>query len=119
MATYRVLPGHTLSLKHGEVAPAGSLVRLPWLERDPAGLQALIDKGAVARVAPPPLAVLPGWKIRSGKAKGLGIEDAEQFLEADDADLARSLGARVETVQKWKRELSDFLKAPPGKCCGG
>ena len=119
MATYRVLPGHTLALKHGETAPEGSIVRLPWLEKDPAGIQALMDKGAIARVSPPPLGVLPGWKIRSQKAQRFGIEDAEQFLEAGDADLARWMGAKEETIRKWKKELTGFLIAPRGKCCGG
>lgn len=119
MATYRVLPGHTLALKHGEVAYAGSLVRLPWLEKNLAGLQALVDKGAIARVAPPPLTVLPGWKVRGRKAQVHGIEDAEQFLEASDADLAEWMGTKEEMVRRWKSELSDVLKAPRGKCCGG
>ena len=119
MPMYRILPGHTLSLKKGQVAYAGSLVRLEWLDGNPAGVQALVDKGAISRVKPPPLAVLPGWKIRSGKVKVYGIEDAEQFLAASDVELAGALNVRAETVQKWKKELTAFMQAPPGKCCGG
>jgi hypothetical protein len=116
---YRVLAGHRLSGPHQRIIEAGSIDRLEWLDDNPNGIAALVEKGAIARINPPPLAILPGWKIRSGKVKVSGIEDVEQFLTADDAVLVKCLGIKVETVQRWKQDLIGFLQAPPGKCCGG
>jgi len=112
MAMYRVL--HKLSIGKGRVLHPGSFNRLEWLNEQ--GIERLTTKGAVSRVNPPPLAVLPGWSRRAEKARevsGGKILDAEQFLEADDATLAEWMAVKATTVARWKSEIVKWLTADP------
>ena len=107
---YRIL--HKLDVGKDRVLHPGSFNRLEWL--DDAGLARLEQKGAISRVNPPPLAVLPGWSRRAKKAQEVaGVENAEQLLEADNQTLAEKMEVQPDTVARWKDEIVGWLTAEP------
>lgn len=75
-------------------------------------LDKLTRLGRISRVSTPPLSVLPGWSKRAEKLARIGVETAEQFVLADDADLKKAMRASPERVKYWKEEILDFLSAP-------
>lgn len=92
----------------------GSLTRLGWLNQE--NQLRLVRCGAVSRVAPPPLRILPGWKTRAERLQKHGIIDAVQFLEADNALLQDILVRRREaTIKTYKNDLEQQLIARPQK----
>ena len=96
----------------GRVIHPGSLTRLVWLKPD--DRQRLVHCGAVTEVAPPPLRILPGWKVRSEKLRTHEITTAIQFLEADNALLQDILNVKREaTIKSWKEGLELQLVAKP------
>ena len=101
MPLYRAL--HRLS----GVAERGGLTALAHLTAEQ--IAKLERAGAVARVAPPPLAELPGWKARAAKFAKVGIVDAEQLLEADAAQVARALRVKAETAARYQQEVEACL----------
>lgn len=107
MALYRAL--HNLS-KNEKTIPAGTILAFQWLNETQIGK--LIAVGAIAPVGAPPLVALPGWKTRATKCGKLGLETAEQFLEADTAHLADVLHLKPETVERWKVEVLGWLTVP-------
>ena len=110
MALYRV--HNPLDRGKGRTIHTGSLTRLAWLT--PENQQRLADCGAVSMVSPPPLAILPGWKIRAEKLTPHGINDVVEFLEADNAKLQDILDVRKEmTIGTWKYDLEQQLIARP------
>jgi len=114
MPLYRVLR----SLAKGrERIPRNSISLLRRL--DPEAIQVLLAKGSIARVAPPPLTELPGWERRARRLRVRGIVDAEQFLEADDAQLAEALRQDQLAVTRLREEVIRWLQ-PDGAsgCCG-
>lgn len=88
----------------------GTLTRLQWLNEEQVEL--LKDGGAIGEVQPPPLKVLPGWKRRAALLKKQGIVDAAQFLEASSEEMATALKMKEVTVERWKREITNWLTAP-------
>ncbi len=108
MAVYRVLERLSKGERFLEV---GELVRLEWLK--PEQIARLEVRGAVSRISAPPLAKLPGWKLRSQRLAKAGITGVEELLEADTANLAEQVQADPRTVELWKRELTTWL-SPPG-----
>jgi len=111
MAMYRV--HRRLSAGKGKILYPGTLSRLEWL--DETGLARLTIKGSISRVHAPPLVVLSGWRnARAGKIREvMGINDAEQLLEAQDAEIAEKMGVQPATVARWKGEVLDALMAKP------
>ena len=107
MGLYRVL--RKLSKGRQEYQP-GDLVVLNWL--DETGIGRLVGVGAVARIAAPPLRELPGWTLRAEKLAAIGIEDAEQMIEADAAMVAAACEAQEKTVRWWQEELRGWLTVP-------
>ncbi len=96
----------------GRTVYAGTITRLAWLTPD--DQQRLVHCGAVTEVAPPPLRILPGWKVRSEKLRTHGITTAIQFLEADNALLQDILNVKREaTIKQWKAGLELQLVAKP------
>lgn len=111
MALYRVV--RNLAIGDTEVIEAGIMDPLKMIKGKT--LAILIERGAITEVAPPPLEVLPGWKIRSRKLKPFGITDALQFLEADKAQLAKQMKVTVETINSWQVEIEKWLKPQPNQ----
>jgi hypothetical protein len=63
-------------------------------------------------VAPPPLAILPGWQHRGKRLGEIGITDACQAIEADVDEVARHCGVGPSLVRRWQAELLDWLRPP-------
>lgn len=113
MPIYRVLK----DLSFGEkVVNAGAF--LPHTRFKPENIAILEERGAIARINPPPLHIIPGWSTRAAKLNKAGIQNAEQFLEGDINTLAESAGVSVETVAKWQTELSTHWLNTPDNGCG-
>jgi hypothetical protein len=109
---YRVLRALDAGSKRGIIQAADEhgrqvITDLEWLNRKQR--KALVNCGAVAPVAPPPLNVLPGWRLRAGKLVKFGIETAVDLLETDAEWLANCLGYRASTVKRWQREVREYL----------
>ena len=111
MAVYRAVNDLACGNKpgaRGGILYAGSLTRLEWLGAD--GIARLLDVGAVSRVATPPLAALPGWKVRAGKLQQIGIVTVEDLIEADIAEVKAHMEVmRESTVEKWIQEARDAI----------
>jgi hypothetical protein len=116
MPLYRVL--RSLSRKD-QVIPRDSIGSLTWLSEESA--TKLLAVGSIARVSSPPLTELPDWDGRTRRLAVRGIFDAEQFLLADDGDLAEWTGHSVDTVRLWKEEVIRWLQPDEMKrgCCRG
>jgi hypothetical protein len=111
---YRVL--HRLNVGKGRILHPGSFNRLEWLNER--GVERLTAKGAISRVNPPPLAVLPGWSRRAEKiteVAGGEITNAEQFLEADDEKLAEWMKVKPAVIKRWKGEIMKWLTTDPAR----
>jgi len=107
VAMYRVL--HTLDVgKAGYLYP-GSFSRMEWL--DARGIAALEHKGAISRVHAPPIMILPGWTERAEILAQVGIQDAEQFLEAEAETLADALDVEEKEVEEMREVLLTWLSA--------
>ena len=114
MTLYRTLR----SLNHGgKRIERDRVLSLNW---DQPRLDKLLELGLIARVSPPPLTELPGWKPRAKKLAAHDILDAEQFIETDDALLANYLRNRSGTITRLKLEVTRWLQPDQDKgCCGG
>lgn len=89
------------------VCQRGELTRLAHLNAEQ--IAKLMNVGAVAPIAAPPLAELPEWAIRAGKLAKLGITDVEQLLEVDAAQVAKTLRVKVETARQYQRDAEQWL----------
>lgn len=107
MAIYRAL--NTLT----GVARRGELTRLEHLK--PEQIAKLERVGAVSRIAAPPLAELPNWRIRAGKLAKIGVTDAEQYLEAAAADVSKALRVKPETEARYRQEIQAWLTINPNQ----
>jgi hypothetical protein len=96
--------------KHGEVIPVQTMTRLDWL--NPAQRDRLVQVRAVREVQSPPLAELAGWVTRAGKLDAIGIVTLEQFIDGETKEIAKCLGQKAATVEKWKEELSAWFTQP-------
>jgi hypothetical protein len=115
MAYYRIL--RDLS-KGNKIVKTGQITSLAGLP------QATVDKlekvGAIAEVSPPPLSELPGWQTRAVKLADTGIITATQFLELKDYEIVKKLfRVKDETVEAWKKQITDIWLAPPPQKRGG
>ena len=112
MATYRVL--QKLHVGKNRFIEKGSMSRLEWLNEQQVERLELV--GAVSRVKPPPLIALPGFSLRARKIDEVTqgkIENAEQFLEADNSELAKLMEVKEATIEKWKKEAMKWLTVDP------
>jgi len=108
MPIFRVL--RPLSRKHEVIIKAGTLTDLAWLNGEQ---QAKLESvGAVSRISAPPLAQVPGWKLRTAKLGKLDIHTFDDFLERDPDEIAKGAGVQRRTVDKWRAELVDWLTPP-------
>ncbi len=107
MSLYRVL--EPLSKRETVYRP-GQVLRLEWLK--PEQVEILVQKGAVSRLQPPPLHVLPGWKLRAAKLQKQGVTNVEQFLEMDSEELAGRMEVQPKTIEGWKAEAWTWLVIP-------
>ena len=110
MALYRTVQRIALG---EETIQAGQLLSGRRLSERSA--QALLRRGAISRVAAPPLAVLPGWKLRGKRMESLGIVDAGQMLEADADEVARHMGVSPGLVKRWQEDVARWLAPPDTK----
>ena len=108
MAIFRVLK--KLSRKDHIMEP-GSLSRFEWLA--PEQIAVLEKQRAISRLSAPPLSEMPGWKRRGQKLEDIGIETAEDLLEADGEVVAGLMNVRAATVDRWKTEAEWWLVVPP------
>jgi len=102
---YRVLK--PLGSRQGVLYP-GTFSDLHWLNS--VAVKKLIGRGAISKVAPPPLVELPGWKRRSIRLGKLGIENVTQFLECDGEEIGKILNVKSSTIERWKRETRKWLE---------
>ena len=108
MPMYRVL--RTLSRGHDKFVKVGTLTDLAWLKDEQRATLEMV--GAVSRISAPPLAQLPGWKLRTAKLGKLDIHTFDDFLERDPDEIAEGVGVQRRTVDKWRAELVDWLTPP-------
>jgi len=99
-----------LDIGKGRILHPGSLSTLHWLNRK--GLARLQMKGSISEVSAPPLAILPGWVLRSNLLSDRAdIEYVDQLIEADSEEVAEKIDVNVRTVEKWKEEVTRWLTA--------
>lgn len=109
MPVYRAL--FNLSFAHSEI-PAGGLWVIP-AGKIPDNAVKLEEMGRIARIAPPPLAAIPGWKLRAAKAKRKGgIENAEQLLELSVDEIAALFAISKTQAASWQAEIINWLTIP-------
>lgn len=109
MPVYRAL--FNLSFDH-------SMIERGWLwvipgKTTPANAAKLEELGRIARISAPPLAVIPGWKLRAAKAKRKGgIENAEQLLELSVDECAALFAISKTQAASWQAEIINWLTIP-------
>jgi len=93
-----------------KVLPIGEIHELASLSS--AVIEKLIEKGAIAPIATPPLSALPGpWGYRARRLrKKARIVTVEDLLSADSGKVADVTGLRPGTVDTWKEEAKEYLK---------
>lgn len=109
MTLYRVK--RTLD-RNEQITPIGAIIRgRDWPE---ATLAALVQAGAIAQVATPPLAVLQEWMERASIALQHGIIMLDEFVEYDSAALADIYSVAIPEIESWKHNLLSRLAPPDG-----
>ena len=113
---YRVLARLSVGAILGGYLEAGGMVS----NRDfsPHVVAILVDRGALSPVAPPPLEVLPGWKLRAERFEKAGY-DAISILEGDTPLIAQETGYAERSIEKWKKELRQFMEVRETKVMPG
>lgn len=105
---YRLLDN--LSYRDGRFLEKGTLQRLDDLS--PGKIAILLERGAIAIPASPPLAALPGWETRAKRLEGrCEIVTIIQLLDANPQSVATALRTRAETVRAWQAEAEQFLQS--------
>jgi hypothetical protein len=94
------------------IIAAGSLI-MPGDLTDKV-IEVLVRREILTPLAPPPLATLPGWEKKAELLSKAGIPDAIRLLEADEVNLSKKTGERVEIIRDWKQEVIFWL-TPPSK----
>lgn len=98
----------TLHRGGGKYIPRGTISDLAELR--PESIAAHLRYGQISEVQAPPLRELPQpWKERALLVLSAGIVRVDQFIEADDDQLAQLLGVKGATVKRYKRELEAFI----------
>jgi hypothetical protein len=107
MKLYRVLKPLSVGEK---IFPAGAVVELASLS-DYAKI-VLVKRGAIREITPPPLATVPGWKVRAEKLQKIGIVTPYDLCDAEKSDVARHMRVTTDTVQKWQLDAIRALIEP-------
>jgi hypothetical protein len=104
---YRVLKRLSVGEKLGSFIEEGGMVS----DNDftPRVIAILVARAAILAVSPPPLEVLPGWKLRSKRFEEAGY-DAINILEGDTVTIALETGYAERSIEKWKKELRGFME---------
>ena len=112
MALYRVRADISMGKR---TLHRGEIVRGSTFRAD--AITVLVRRGVLSEVAAPPLAVLPGWKTRAARLRRAGIVSLSDFLEADDAELAKAMRCKPPELATWRTEVEGWLnvaKLPQG-----
>ena len=105
---YRLLDN--LSYKDGRFLAVGTLQRLDDLSDRVIGI--LLENGAIAVPATPPLSTLPGWETRAKRLeRSCEIVTIMELLDADPARIAATLRTRTDTVKAWQAEAEQFIQS--------
>lgn len=91
-------------IAEGTIFPANYL--------QPKAAATLLKMELIAIVQFPPLKVLPRWKNQSTKLAKVGIVTAGDFIEADNATLAKSLKVSEAEVKQYKDEFYAMFNKP-------
>lgn len=124
MALYRIMSNLAFGSK---LVPRGSIRRIvekgartPKLDgilaMSAERITKLEERGAISRVNVPPLTEIPGWEKRAEVLLPVGIVDIEQFVEHDDAKLAKLLDMKTVVIAGLKKDLMQWLQPAEG-CC--
>jgi len=95
-----------LIVGHNLIIPQGSIFSEHMLKKD--AVTKLLDAGTISPVYAPPLAQLPGWDGRGGKAEQLRkikVTTFEAFMSRSVEDLAAALKVKAETIEAWREEI--------------
>jgi len=74
---------------------------------------ALLRKGALTRMASPPLAEIEGWTLRASKLRVAGIITVEHFLDAPPERVVAALGHKTDRAYKQYRAELLAISRPP------
>jgi len=108
VAIYRALKN--LNIGSGNIIVVESLFNSERLSS--AIIPILEARHAIARIAAPPLGVLPGWTKRAEILQKCGIMDAEQLLDVPATTLAQQIDMTVDVINKWQNEIKIWLLPP-------
>ena len=74
-------------------------------------VEVMLKVRAISQVQAPPLEILPEISEEAEKLSSIGIEDAEDFLEADDDILMDVLeDMEEEDIEELKEDIMDYIK---------
>jgi hypothetical protein len=79
----------------------------------------LLERGAIAPVAFPPLVALGGWTLRAATLAAVGLADVGALLDADADKVADALGLDAVEVAAWQAEAAAAMvvtQCQSGKC---
>ena len=73
-------------------------------------VEALLEARAISLVQAPPLEILPEVSEKAEKLSWYGVEDVDDFMEADDYVLKTALGDIDEDkIEELKEEIKDYI----------
>jgi hypothetical protein len=52
---------------------------------------------------------VPGWVSRARRMLKVGYENVMEVVFTDDKELAKAVGVKLPTIEKWKQELREYL----------
>lgn len=92
--------------------PRGSLVTDGTFA--PAAAAALMARGVISQVEAPPLAIIPGWKVRADRLARVGIITVADFLDADIEVARRALRVGDAALSDMREGVMRWLIADNG-----
>ena len=111
MAWYRALKRLSTGQEVGELINAADLAEY--------AIAPLLERGAIAPVAFPPLVALSGWTLRAATLAAVELADVGALLDADAQAVADALGLDAVEVEAWQAEAADAMvvnQCKSGKC---
>lgn len=104
MTLYRINKPLT---KGKQILKRGSYSDCTWLSEK--GKTLLLHDNVISELQTPPLAELPGWKVRAKKLDIFNIKTCANFLEESNYDLSKILNVKEETIERYKSEIEQFI----------